>query len=424
MDSQRFTAVTFDYGNSDEWRGYFEELKEVEKSCKTILEFWNELKKKCYEFKTFKDLQKDFDYSTVLLGGVTLDGKYKERSLAKVYADLFGFKPENIHDLIERLRRGISPTTKVVVEETDFIRFVRSVSDKISSILRQAEVKGLIDGADVDVEVDYYGILSDYKKLIGIIEDFVNNVAKILPNYHQKSLFVWTLDKLTYRYMTTAYPELRDESVFELVKDILGLEVIFSPDVEDESIRRDYSVYSYYDGSIGRELVELFKMIWKLFDGEYIGKHISDLKIRWSLDCEKIRKVLLLIFPELPNPKKEFLELATNALRSIGWKFPDYIRIVGTQTRYLDLKVRIDEAKYIVNKILISNIKITYKNLSRDKVSTRSYSDTKELKLPLIKFLDELSPMVFLLHEIEYKFIIGKYSNNQYYIEIKIIEYD
>ncbi|WP_457550445.1 hypothetical protein [Archaeoglobus sp.] len=130
--------------------------------------------------------------------------------MAKVYAVLFGFKPENIHDLIEKLKRGLPPTTKIVVEVTEFIRFVRNVLDKVMSILRQAESKALIDSADVDVEVDYFGILSDYKKLIEIVENFVNNVAKILPNYNQKSLFVWTLDKLTYRYMTTAYPKLRD----------------------------------------------------------------------------------------------------------------------------------------------------------------------------------------------------------------------
>ncbi len=123
---------------------------------------------------------------------------------------MFGFKPENIHDLIEKLKRGLPPTTKIVVEVTEFIRFVRNVLDKVMSILRQAESKALIDSADVDVEVDYFGILSDYKKLIEIVENFVNNVAKILPNYNQKSLFVWTLDKLTYRYMTTAYPKLRD----------------------------------------------------------------------------------------------------------------------------------------------------------------------------------------------------------------------
>jgi len=334
---QRFEAVTFDYGNLDEWKSYFEEIKEIAKSCKIIEDFWNELKRKC-DGLTFKDLQEEFDYSTVLLGGVTPDGEYKERSLARVYAVLFGFKPENIHDLIEKLKRGLPPTTKIVVEETEFIRFVRSVSDKVTSILRQAESKGLIDSADVNVEVDYYGILSDYKKLIEIVENFVTNVVKILPNYNQKSLFVWTFDKLTYRYMTTAYPKLRDERVFEFVKDVLGLEVIFSPDVEDERIKREYEVYSFYDGSIGKELVELFKMVWDAFDGEY----------------QPIKKALSLIFPEITNFKKEFYEQSAETLKRIGWKFPN-IEVAGKDLYYSGERGDRFEVKYKISGIVLSS---------------------------------------------------------------------
>ncbi len=355
---QRFEAVTFDYGNLDEWKSYFEEIKEIAKSCKVIEEFWNELKRKC-DGLTFKDLQKEFDYSTVLLGGVTPDGEYKERSLARVYAVLFGFKPENIHDLIEKLKRSLPPTTKIVVEETEFIRFVRSVLDKVMSILRQAESKGLIDSADVDVEVDYYDILSDYKKLIEILENFVNNVARILPNYNQKSLFVWTLTKLTYKYMTTAYPELRNESVFEVVKDVLGLDVVFSPDVEDDKTKREYEVYSYHDSSIGGEICRLFQMIW------------YNLSIKFS----NVRQSLQLIFPELPNFFAEFYELAIQTLKSTGWRFPS---------------ISIGETYQISGVIL-----------------TLWW---KKEGISLFKILDELSPGLFLLNGLLFVLQISRES--------------
>ena len=373
-----FEAVKFDYGNVEEWKSYFDELKDLARSCKEIVEFWEELKRKC-DGLTFKDLQEDFDYSTVLLGGVDSSGEYKERSLARVYAVLFGFKPENIHDLIEKLKRGLPPTTKIVVEETEFIRFVRKILDKVMSILRQAESKKLIDSADVDVEVDYYGILSDYKKLIEILENFVNNVAKILPNYNQKSLFVWTLDKLTYRYMTTAYPKLRDERVFELVKDVLGLEVIFSPDVEDEKTKRDYEVYSYYDGSIGRELIELFKTIWNAFDGKY----------------QPTKKALSLIFPEIPNFKKEFYELVTQVLIRMGWKFPENIKVAGEDLKYPGAKGDIFKAEYKISGIILVSCYIS-------DCSTRGnyYSYETKCNIPLLKLLDDLSPALFLLNHL------------------------
>jgi len=392
---QRFEAVTFDYGNLDEWKGYFEEIKEIAKSCKIIEEFWNELKKKC-DGLTFKDLQEEFDYSTVLLGGVTPDGEYRERSLARVYADLFGFKPENIHDLIERLklkeeyRRNVPLTTKIVVEETEFIRFVRSVLDKVTSILRQAESKGLIDSADVDVEVDYYGILSDYKKLIEIVENFVNSVANILPNYNQKSLFVWTLDKLTYRYMTTAYPELRDERIFEVVKDVLGLEVIFSPDVEDDKIKREYEVYSYLDSSVGRELVELFRLVWKVFDGKYVSE----------ISSHKIREALSLIFPEIPNSKKEFCKESVQALKRIGWKRPENLSL--------------GQRRFKIQGILL----VSYR-WYRDKKGT--WSDVEfPCNISLLKILDDLSPAIFLLKYLAFVIKFEKFIDNMYFLYTKL----
>lgn len=72
-----FEAVKFDYGNVEEWKSYFDELKDLARSCKEIVEFWEELKRKC-DGLTFKDLQEDFDYSTVLLGGVDSSGEYKD----------------------------------------------------------------------------------------------------------------------------------------------------------------------------------------------------------------------------------------------------------------------------------------------------------------------------------------------------------
>ena len=375
ISNQRFEAVTFDYSNLEEWKSYFKEIKDVAKSCKVIEEFWGELKRKCDGLQ-FKDLKEEFDYSTVLLGGVSSNGEYKERSLAKIYATLFGFKPENIHDLIEKLRRNLPPTTKIVVEETEFIRFVRNVLNKVSSILSQAVSKGLID-SDVDVEVDYKDILSDYKKLIEILENFVNNLAKILPNYNQKSLFVWTLDKLTYKYMTTAYPELRDERVFNVVKDVLGLEVIFSPDVEDERTKREYEVYSYHDGSIGKELVEIFKMIWDAFNGEY----------------QPIRKALSLVFPEITNFKKEFYKAVASALINIRWNFPKNVEVAGKDPYYPDIKGDTLKAEYKISGIMLVSCSISY-------CSTKgNYWDREtECNISLLRLLDDLSPGLFLLN--------------------------
>jgi len=381
-----FEAVKFDYASIDEWRGYFGELKELAKSCKAIIEFWNELRRKCNGL-TFKDLLEDWNgYDKVLLGGVDSNGQYKDRSLAKVYAVLFGFKPENVRDLIERLKMNIPPITKIVVEETRFIRFVNDVFNKVTAILRQAESKGLINNSEVDVTVDYYGILSDYSKLIEILSNFINNVANILPNHNQKSLFVWTLDKLTYRYMTTAYPKLKDDKTFDMVKETLGLEVIFSPDVEDDNVKRDYEIYSYHDGSLGRELIWLYKIIWEAFNG----------------DWDTVKADLSIVSPEIPNFKKEFYMMVKDVLRSMGWKFPD-IQVAGKDYHYPDTKGDTFRAEYKISGIILTSCYI-------DRCSTTgNYSSyTFECNIPLLKLLDDLAPGVFLLNGLLFDLTISK----------------
>jgi hypothetical protein len=381
--SQKFEAVTFDYCDINEWKAYFEEIKEVAESCKVIVEFWNELKRKCNGL-TFRDLQEEFDYSTVLLGGVDSSGEYKERSLAKAYNVLFGFKPENIYDLVERLKNDLPPTTKIVVEETRFISFVKDVLNKVTSILSLAESKGLI-GSDVGVAVDYYSILSDYSKMVEMLSDFVNNVARILPNYNQKSLFVWTLDKLTYRYMTAAYPNLKD--AFEVVKDILGLEVIFSPDIENDGVRKEYEVYSFYGGSIGRELIELYKMIWEAFNG--------------SIDT--IKADLSIVFPEIPNFKKEFYEMSSQILMNMNWRFPENVTVAGKDLKYSGTRGNTFKAEYRISGIMLVSCYIDYCSTSGNFGSYET-----QCNIPLLKLLDDLAPGVFLLNNLLFDIELSK----------------
>jgi len=377
--SQAFKAVKFEYDQKSEWRFYFSYIKDLAKSCKRIEEFWRELRRKCNGVP-FKDLQEDWDYSSVLLGGVSADGTYKERSLAKVYSELFGFKPENVRDLIERVREDLPPSTKVLVEETKFISFVRDISSKVDTILEQAKEKGLISDweAEIEVEYNYYEILSDYKKLTEILSDFIRRLKDILPNYNQRSLFIWTLDKLTYRYMTAAYPKLKAREALDMLKDIFGLDVIFSPEMEGdpEEVRKkkeQYEIYSFLEGSLGRNLIELYKTIWEAFNDD-------------------VRNTLKIIFPEVSNLKEEFYEMAAQALRNINWKFPD-IYVVGKDLKYSGERGDTIQAEYQISGIMLTSCK--YAGFS----TSGNYSSfERECNIPLLQFLDELAPGIFLLN--------------------------
>ncbi|MBE8540477.1 hypothetical protein [Geoglobus acetivorans] len=379
--SQAFRAVKFDYDQINEWKYYFSSIKDLAKSCRKIGEFWRELKRKC-DGISFKELQEDWDYSSVLLGGVSADGIYKERSLAKVYCELFGFKPENVRDLIEKLKEELPPTTKVLVEETKFISFVMDISSKVETILEQAKENDLISDweAEIKLEYNYYEILSDYKKLTEMLSDFIRRLKDILPNYNQRSLFIWTLDRLTYRYMTAAYPKLKAREALDMIKDIFGLDVIFSPEIEGatEEVRKkkeQYEVYSFLEGSLGRNLIELYKTIWDAFNDGF-------------------RKSLTLVFPEVPNLKEEFYEMAAQALKSIGWKFPSYTweNEFGHTTTHTICR---DRYKYRISGILLT---------SYNYWTTKKYWSTEhKCNIPLLQLLDDISPALFLLSDMLFK---------------------
>ena len=167
--------------------------------------------------------------------------------------------------------------------------------------------------------------------------------------------------------MTTAYPKLRDEN-FEVVKDVLGLEVIFSPDVEDERVKREYEIYSYRNGSIGRELVELFRLVY-----EETGKSKAEY-------TKTIRDYLSIVFPNLPEFAKEFYEIAKTALRGVGWTFPD----ISTDFSYHIQGIILDRYSGYVYRM--------------GGYKPYKVYDSFECNIPLLRLLDELSAGIFLLN--------------------------
>jgi hypothetical protein len=378
--TQAFKIIDFNYDREDEWKYYFRYyIKNLAESCSRVQKIWEELRRKCNDM-SYDKLVEDWDYSSILLGGVSEDGTYKERSLAKVYREIFGLKPENLPELIEKLRQKLPPTTKILVEETEFISFVRDVSKRVNMILEQAKEIGLISEweAKIEVEYNYYEVLSDSEKLARMLSEFVQKLKEVLPNYNKRSLFIWTLDKLTYRYMTAAYPKLRNKESLTQLQNLFGLEVVFSPEIEGniDEVRKkkeQYEVYAFRSQSLGRALVELYKAIWNAFD-------------------DGIRETLKLVFPEMANFKQEFYEMASEGLKNINWKFPN-IKVVGRDPYYNGVRGDTTKAEYRISGIMLTSYRC-------EGYSTRgNYSSEEgECNIPLLQLLDELSPGLFLLH--------------------------
>ncbi len=135
----RFDPFSYD------WQEYFEELSGLLGIAKGIEELWSELRR--FNGLEFEEL--DEDVRKYLIMGVD-DRGYVERSASMVYAVLLGFRVENIRDLVERMRTNSPLKTRVVVEDTDFMKFLKEVSKVLETAIQRYSA---VSGKDVDVDV-------------------------------------------------------------------------------------------------------------------------------------------------------------------------------------------------------------------------------------------------------------------------------
>lgn len=389
---QSLKATDFDYTDEGVWSRYFNShVRDFVEKAKALNEFRQELVRKC-DGMPYDELQDEWDYSQVLLGGVEKDGEYRERSLAKVYSELLGLQFENLKEVVEKQRQGISPSTKVVVEDVPFSNFVSDALNKAETALKRADEKEVIFDSEVEAEYDFYDLLSDQDKFTRLLTDFLQRLQELLPNHNARALFVWTLEKTPNRYLSVAYPKLKDTEVWDGFDRVFGLEPVFVPEIEEtgeevEQKKQQYTIYAYRDGSIGRTLSDLYLLTWGAFDNE-------------------VREALKLVFPDLPNFKQEFLDEAHEKLDQIGWELPDEIRLVGENERYSGTRGDTTQAEYHISGVTIDSY--TYSGFS---TSDNYYPpETKDCDLSLLRVLDDLAPGLFVLNGLEYELRIDEES--------------
>jgi hypothetical protein len=383
-------SVRFDYtdkhGTSRHLTNEIGDLAEV---AKTIQEFREELTTRC-EGKPLSKLQKEWaDYREVFLGGVE-NGQHTERGLAKAYKDIFGVQLESVADAVQKQSRGLDTDTPVQVEETEFSAFVSELTERVTKISEMASESD-IHSSKPQAEYDFYDTLSNPKRMTDMVRNLVSKAQRVLPNYSQRALFVWTLDMTPHGYLERAYPKLKDNpEAWEYLKEF-GLEPVFVPDVSEEDpnsdrIRDNYTMYSYRDGSIGRELVDLYLFIWESFSES------------------ELRRELRTVFSELPDFKQEYISNSEESLRKIGWESPD-IRTAGEDPKYSAERGDTKTARYTVDGTVLSSL--YYRGYSTSK-KLRSSEEEKDISL--LRTLDDLSPALFLLHGLGYELSVDEES--------------
>lgn len=394
--SQKLKAIDFDYTKEDRFNFFFRNyVKDLLKNIKNILSFRDELRRKCNGIP-FNQLQEEWDYGQVLLAGMDEDGEFKKNSLAKVYKELFGLHLSNPVELIEKISQGLTPDTEALVEETEFIGFLEQLQEKTEAVLEKAVEEGFTREEGVEPEYDFYDTLADQEILTKYLKDLIRSIGNVMPNYSERALFLWTLDKSTHKYLTIAYPKLKDEEdAWENLQERFGLSDTFVPEIDEDSEtaqtrREQYTVYAYEENSLGERVLDLQKFIFKVFP--------------------KVKTDLEMVFGEVPDITSEFEKEADKKLDRIGWGMP--IKTKGKDNKYKKTRGDTTEQKYFISGVIIPEKK--YAGYSTKYPNGNYNIRKKEVDLSLFKVLDDLSPGIFLLNGLRYELDI-----NQEYLEVE-----
>lgn len=376
------------YADRSEWAKFITDyIIPLRDSTLTLVDFRNYLKEERLTASNLTiEIEKDENLKTILLGGVKENGDYSERSLALFYSKFFGARLSNLQEYLLYQKEDVTSPVTVVVEENEFMKFVRSISEKTNAILDSAYQNGLIDVVDSEtLEIDFDALIIEPEKVAELIKDFYDKTLKITANYNQHTLFLWTIRKITRRYLEAAYPELKEEEKFEALKSILGLEKYFVPGIEertenDKKVKRDYTIWHLPENSFWGLICGLNEIVWGY------------------LERETFRGDLEFLFTSVVDLKKDFKEKAERAINN--WKFPEYI--VKTHTTNGHYKYT-----YLISGLYIPKYRLTSRSWSGS-----WGSDDHKCNIWLPKLLDDLSPGLFL----------GLMEPNKFIIEDNVLE--
>ncbi len=369
--------MAIEYWSKEGWKALISDyIIPLRETSNKISDFWDRLNDDINE-APFNEIEEDENLKKILLGGVKENGEYTDRSLANFYKMFFGVSLSNLQECIVSQREGITPQVTVTVKGSEFITFVKSIRERTDAILELAYQNGLIDSTSWNApETELKEIMKDSKKIADLIKEFYDSGLKITLNHNQHTLFLWTIRKITRRYLDVAYPELENEDKFDVLKSIVGLEKYFEPEIEektdkDRKVRRDYTIWHLPENSFGWMICGLNEVIW-----EYLGK-------------ESFREDLEFLFENVIDSRNEFMEKAKKSINN--WKFPENIKTSDKYGKHISGRSGPWTYTYTISGIMLTSYHQQGCS-ARGKWSSSSY----ECNIPLLTLFGDISPALFL----------------------------
>ena len=359
--------VKFDYTNIEEWKRFVENQ---------ILPLYNSISKVIKLREKLDDLlindfpnliRNNISIKKILLGGIDNNGNYKPNSLAGIYSEFIGVSINTKEWISLSKQPGIDAAEYIKCNFTDtpFLQVARYVKEITNKLLSLVGIKK--DNIKKDEIED---IIENPEKVWDELSSIHKQLVSISANYSYHTFFTINTRCIPRYYLEQAYPKLRNK--FEDVAEFLGLEPIFIPDVKEEEIKRNYTLWGHKENGFADLLYKLNNIIWK------------------SLESENLRG--------------KYYNKARKELNRIGYIFPNYIQITSDSNVIHEYRT--------MGPMLIEHIKILY--YGRKPVVT-----TEKCAVSLLRLIDDLSPALFVLPEPQENWN-NDYSYSRYTGGIKI----
>ena len=352
-------VVGFDYTNAEEWRSFVKnQILPLHKSISKIVK----LRKSLEELlsNNISDLiRNNTNIKQILLGGVDENGDYKPNSLARMYMEFLGVSINTKEWVSLSKQPGIDAAEyiKCNFADTSFLQFVKEIKEIIDRLFSLAEI------SEEEVKDDEIrDMLENPEKIVNELREIYTRLIDISANHSYYTFFTINTRCIPRYYIEQAYPKLKDK--FEEVVEFLGLEPKFIPNVKEEEIKRNYTLWGHKENGFADLLYRLNRAVWNFWNK---AKNI----------IEAIAKVRDL--------KEEYYERAEKMLTKIRWEFPVYLHIYKFPEEY---------RYFITSEGMITHY---IEGSSR-------YGSGGRLEKPISWFqlLDVLSPAMFL-HKVEIK---------------------
>lgn len=372
--------ISFDCWDRKEWIKYIEKyIVPIRINADKVLNFWNYLVDNYSEIP-ITDIKENKELLGKILGGISEKGEYRSRSSASFYSMLFGWELENVTSYIRNKEEEIEIDVSLKINRTEFIIFVGELIGFCDKILDSAWSVEIIATPELkESEIDVGLLMKSNENIINIIAQLYRNILEFTINYNEKTRFLWTIRKNTKRFICFQYKKLCEDNNFKLAKDILGLSVYYSPQLDKKSkiaqkIITEYTIWQLIENQFGYNIYMLNDFIFENFKERKLiyGKYIENL----------IWEGFKFIIPRIKNFEKEYYDYVSNKL--YAWKIPKYIQTI----EWGDKPSWHHEYK-------IDNVFLTEDHIIPSWASKPSKIEDYNLGISFLDFLDEISSGLF-----------------------------